>query len=103
MRVSHRAQDPEKSSDIIPVHPHDREEKVPPGTIVDAEIGFWPIGIHFDKGEALVLRARSTIDQCIEFPDHIKSKPNNLNKGRHTIHHGGKYDSSLIIPVVPLE
>ncbi|KAH6718396.1 Alpha/Beta hydrolase protein [Leptodontidium sp. MPI-SDFR-AT-0119] len=102
LRLSHRAQDPQRSSDIIPFHPHDKEEKVPPGTVVSIEIGFWPLGIQFEAGESLILRAQGSLDQCIEFPDHTKSKPDNLNKGKHTIHFGGKYESSLIIPIVPL-
>ena len=75
---------------------------MPPGTIVPVEIGFWPLGIQYEKGEALVLRVQGSLDQCIEFPEHTSSKPDNRNKGKHIIHIGGKYDSSLIVPIVPL-
>jgi predicted acyl esterase len=103
LRVSHREQDSEKSTEAIPWHPHTREEKVPPGTIVPVEIGIWPIGIQFEQGEGLILRVQGFLDQCVEFPQHIDGTPKNLNKGKHIIHVGGKHDSVLNIPVVPFE
>ncbi|KAF5014889.1 hypothetical protein F66182_13971, partial [Fusarium sp. NRRL 66182] len=51
LRASHRAQDPERSTHMIPYHPHDREEKVQKGEIVKLEIALWPMGIHFEAGE----------------------------------------------------
>jgi uncharacterized protein len=100
LRVSHREQGPRLSTEIIPFHTHKKEEKVAPGTIVPVEIGIWPMGIHFEKDEGLVLRIQGALDQCNEFPEHILGRPQNLNKGRHTVHVGGKYDSYLVIPVV---
>ncbi|KAJ3548657.1 hypothetical protein NM208_g901 [Fusarium decemcellulare] len=103
LRASHREQDPARSTDIVPWHPHTREQKIPPGTIVPVEIGIWPAGIHFEAGEGLILRVQGHLDQLIEFVNHVEGKPENLNKGHHTIHVGGEYDSHLVIPVVPLE
>ncbi|KAK5043477.1 hypothetical protein LTR84_011946 [Exophiala bonariae] len=102
LRISHRAQDPTLSTPVIPFHPHDKEEKVPPGTIVSAEIGFWPMGITFEKGEGLMLRIQGFLDQCNEFAEHIHGKPKNLNRGEHIVHIGGDHESSLILPVVPI-
>ena len=38
LRASHRAQDPQRSTPMLPYHPHDKEDKVPPGDIVKLEI-----------------------------------------------------------------
>lgn len=75
---------------------------MPPGTIVPVEIGIWPMGIRFGRGEGLLLRVQGFLDQCVECPKHIDGSPKNLNKGKHVIHVGGDYDSVLRIPVVPL-
>jgi predicted acyl esterase len=87
---------------VIPWHPHTKEEKVSPGTIVPVEIGIWPTGIRFEEGEQLLLRVQGFLDQCVEFPQHIDARPNNINRGKHIIHLGGGYDSVLTIPVVPV-
>ncbi|KAF9874378.1 hypothetical protein CkaCkLH20_08361 [Colletotrichum karsti] len=100
LRASHREQDPVHSTDIIPFHPHTKEQKVAEGAIVPVEIGIWPTGIHFAAGEALVLRIQGHLDQMVEFIDHIDSKPENLNKGDHIVHVGGNYDSHLVVPIV---
>jgi predicted acyl esterase len=92
--------DPQKSTSVIPYYPHTKEEKVRSGTVVPVEIGAWPIGIKFEKGEKLLLRIQDFLDQCIEWPKHIKGGFENLNKGEHIVHYGGKYASHLVIPVV---
>ncbi|KAF2416195.1 alpha/beta-hydrolase [Tothia fuscella] len=100
LRASHRAKDPSRSSEAIPWHAHDKEEKVPQGTVVPVDIGIWPMGIAFEKGEGLILRVQGHLDQCVEFINHINQKPKNLNKGKHIIHVGGKYESALVVPIV---
>ncbi|SPO03694.1 related to cocaine esterase [Cephalotrichum gorgonifer] len=100
LRASHRETDPERSTDIIPFHPHTREDRIPPGTIVPIEIGIWPMGVRFEKGEALVLRVQGFLDQCVEFPKLINGAPKNRNKGKHIIHICAKHDSHLIVPTV---
>ncbi|KAH7201147.1 Alpha/Beta hydrolase protein [Fusarium oxysporum] len=103
LRASHREQDPALSTDIVPHHPHTREQKIPPGTIIPVEIGIWPAGIHFESGEGLVLRVQGHLDQLVEFINHVEGKPENLNKGKHTIHVGGEFDSHLVLPIVPTD
>ncbi|CAI7599822.1 unnamed protein product [Penicillium pancosmium] len=102
LRASHRAQVPERSTPMIPFHPHDKEEKVPLGEVVKLEISLWPMGIHFEVGESLLFRVQGFIDTSSDFPSHIDKKLDNLNEGRHTIHFGGKYDSKVIVPVISL-
>jgi hypothetical protein len=67
------------------------------------EIGIWPAGIHLEAGEGIVLRVQGYFDQLVEFINHVDGKPENLNKGKHTIHVGGKFHSHLIIPTVPTD
>ena len=102
LRASHRAQDPQRSTPMLPYHPHDKEDKVPPGDIVKLEISLWPMGIHFEAGEGLLFRVQGFVDTSLDFPSHIDKKLENLNEGQHTIHFGGKYDSTIIVPIVAL-
>jgi predicted acyl esterase len=54
LRASHRRFIPEKSiHEQFPFHPHDREEKIPPGEVVKLEIGIWSMGVDFDAGEQI--------------------------------------------------
>lgn len=53
LRLSHRAIDPARSTPSEPFHPHDRIEPVEPGTIVEMEIGIWPMGTVFEEGEGV--------------------------------------------------
>lgn len=65
LRVSHRAIDESKSiHPNFPFHPHEKQEKVPPGKIVKLEIGIWALGVDFDAGESISLRV-STIKHVI--------------------------------------
>ena len=46
---------PAKSTEWQPVHPHTREQKIPPGEIVPLDIEIWPSGTLFEAGETLRL------------------------------------------------
>lgn len=62
LRASHRKFDPERSiHSQFPFHPHDVEEKIPPGEMVKLEIGIWSMGIDFDKGESISVQVRQFI------------------------------------------
>lgn len=79
---------------------HDREEKVPPGTIVPLEITLWPMGMVFAAHEGLMLRVGG---HFLSAPTSEGMKPqvsDDENVGQHYIHTGGKYDSYLVLPVV---
>ncbi len=57
LRASHRAIDSTRSiHPQFPFHPHKKQEKVPPGTIVKLEIGIWAMGVDFDAGESISIR-----------------------------------------------
>jgi hypothetical protein len=34
-------------------------------------------------------------------PVYFRHKASSVNKGRHTIHAGGQYESYLLVPVIP--
>jgi len=54
LRASHREIDALKSfHPQFPFHPHRRQQKVPPGTIVRLEIGIFPMGVDYDAGEVI--------------------------------------------------
>jgi uncharacterized protein len=100
LRVSLRAKDPSRSTELEPYLPFDHQSKLKPGEIVPVEIGFWPYGMRWQPGETLELVITGT-DLLIrpEFPK-LPAIPT-LNKGRHIIHFGGKYDSKLLVPYIP--
>jgi hypothetical protein len=71
LRASHRRFLPEKSiHEQFPFHPHDREEKIPPGEVVKLEIGIWSMGVDFDAGEQISVQVSSycipTVTQCTD-------------------------------------
>lgn len=98
LRVSHRALDVERSTDIQPVLTHRREEKIAPGTIVPADIEILPSGTRLEAGETLrlVVQGRDvhTYPRPLTHPVHADT----VNIGVHRIHTGGEHDATLCIP-----
>ncbi len=124
LRVSHRALDPEKSTELIPFQSHRKEELLSPGEIVPVEISLSPISMLVHKGETMEVCV-SGFDQAMGHsgpppmgspqemraamimlgadPDKKPEPPKSYsrNKGRHIVHTGGKYDSLFMFPVIP--
>lgn len=101
LRASRRAIKPELSSDIWPTHSHDKDEMVPPGQIVDLEIGIWPTGMIFEEGEQLVVKIAG---HSMDFnPNALISGPESVNVGKHYLHTGGKFNSHIILPLISLD
>ncbi|KAH8425125.1 CocE/NonD family hydrolase [Aspergillus melleus] len=100
LRASHRAFDESKSiHPQFPFHPHTKQEKVNPGTIVKLEIGIWAMGVDFDAGESISLRVSGQFPSIAEYKTWSKPRPEHeLNKGKHVVHCGGDYPSCLILP-----
>jgi predicted acyl esterase len=62
LRASQRAIDESRSiHPQFPFHPHAKQQKIEPGTIVKLEIGIWAMGVDFDAGESISLRVRLTL------------------------------------------
>ncbi|KAL4750002.1 hypothetical protein BDW72DRAFT_213668 [Aspergillus terricola var. indicus] len=102
LRASHRAFDPEKSiHPQFPFHPHTTQEKVKPGEIVKLEIGIWAMGVDFDAGETVSIRVSGQYPSIAEYKTWSRPRPEHeLNRGRHFIHCGGEYPSSVILPFI---
>lgn len=98
MRVSHRALDPDRSTDFQPVQSHLKEEKLRPGEVVPVDIEIVPTSRFWHKGQSLrVQLAGRYIREGWFEPLSWETD----NHGAHIVHSGGKYDSYLQIPVIP--
>jgi hypothetical protein len=102
LRASHREIDPVKSTDYLPYHPHQKAEYVTPGEVVGLDIGIWPMGIVFEKGEGLRVHLSGRDMRLPEWDNpHVAHMEPQFNIGRHNVHVGGKYaESYLLIPKV---
>lgn len=101
LRVSHRELDARRSTPQQPWLLHQRELKLARGVPVPVEIEIWPSGTRFAKGEKLRLVVQGS--DIYKYAPWIRlaGHPETRNAGQHVIHTGGKYDSHLLIPVVP--
>lgn len=97
LRVSHRELDESGSTAERPHHTHRREPPLAPGEVVPVEIEIWPSGTHFDAGELLrIVIKGSDLHTVALLSRHAVTR----NRGRHTLHAGGEYDSHLLLPVL---
>jgi uncharacterized protein len=101
LRVSHRELDETQSTPWQPCHQHRREIKLKPGEIVSVDIEIWPTSILFEAGETLRLVIQGSDIYYYPSERHTMGHQNTVNKGRHVIHAGGRYDSFLLAPVIP--
>ncbi|KAI4592940.1 hypothetical protein KJ359_010192 [Pestalotiopsis sp. 9143b] len=99
LRASHRVSRI-SGPDAYPVYKHDKVEKIAPGTVVELNIQFWPIGMVFDKGEGIVLRIAGHELRLPELKLLERTKPMDTNVGKHWVHTGGSQKSCLTVPVV---
>jgi hypothetical protein len=103
LRVSHRELDDEKSTPYQPFHKHLREIKLKAGEIVPVEIEIWPSSALFEQGERLRVVVQGS--DIYSYPEerHTNGHTATVNKGEHVIYTGGKYDSHLLVPVIPAD
>ncbi|WP_322784876.1 CocE/NonD family hydrolase [Streptomyces justiciae] len=105
LRASHRAIDPERSTDLEPFVTHAREELIEPGTPVEVNLGLWPAGMLLHKGETLVVEIAGHVAGPIPAPRASDADPDAVmptrNTGTHTIRTGGSYDSKVFLPLRP--
>jgi len=101
LRVSHRELDEKQSTFYQPVYKHQRELKLKPNEIVPVEIEIWPSSTLFEKGEKIRVVVAGS-DLCM-YPGQIATYGHYqlVNRGEHVIYTGGKYDSHLLVPVIP--
>jgi predicted acyl esterase len=104
LRVSHRELDEKKSTPYQPFHKHQREIKLKPGEIVPVEIEIWPSSTLFEQGEKLQVIVQGSDIYSYRLPEsQIIEHAATINKGEHVIYTGGKYDSHLLVPVIPVD
>ncbi|OJJ65150.1 hypothetical protein ASPSYDRAFT_39945 [Aspergillus sydowii CBS 593.65] len=100
LRASHRAIDASRSiHPQYPFHPHDKVEKVTPGTVARLEIGLWAMGMDFDAGESLRVQVSGEYPLIKEYKG-AKVDLEVRNKGIHQVHVGGEAPSHIILPFV---
>ena len=100
LRASQRQLDDALSKPWWPFHTHRIEEYLSPGQIVPLDIPIRPLGILWHAGEQLRITIAGHDPSSSPFS--MMAKPETRNKGEHIIHTGGKYDSYLLIPSIPL-
>ncbi len=101
LRVSHRELDESRSTPQQPVLLHQRELRLRPGEVVPVEIELWPQSTLFFAGETLKVLIKGNDIQHYEPPRSAAGHTVLRNAGRHLIHTGGRYDSHLLLPIVP--
>jgi predicted acyl esterase len=102
LRASHRALDEGRSTPWQPVHRHDREDRLRPGEIVPVEIELWPSSTRFRAGESLRVVVKGMDIYRDALPNLPFARHEDLrNRGVHVVHAGGRYDSHLLVPVIP--
>lgn len=101
LRASHRELDKNRSTPQQPWLRHERLLKLERGVPVPVEIEIWPSSTRFAKAETLhVVIQGSDIYKYARWMVRA-GHPKTINAGRHVIHSGGKYDSHLLIPLIP--
>ncbi|OAL54674.1 hypothetical protein IQ07DRAFT_596165 [Pyrenochaeta sp. DS3sAY3a] len=100
-RVSRRTLDEIRTLPWRPFHTHTKDLLLSPGQVVPVEIEIHPTSCRLRAGERLVLVVSG--HDYGEYPPMypVPRHKETVNKGRHTIHFGGKYDSHLLLPVIP--
>jgi predicted acyl esterase len=97
LRASHRAIDEEKSMHPHwPFHPHEKEEKIAPGTVVRLDIGIWAMGIEYEAGESL----RVSVSGRNAGIDNFGTNEHSLNRGTHRVHFDAEHPSHVVLPFV---
>jgi hypothetical protein len=96
LRVSHRALDPSRSRPSQPYHSHDRLEKISADEIVPVEIEILSSSTWFERASRLqvTILGRDAARYPAFRHRHL------VNRGRHVIHCGGRFDSYLFMPLI---
>lgn len=101
LRASHRELDEKRSTLYQPWLRHRHQLKLCPGVPVPVEIEIWPSGTRFAAGERLKLVVQGSDIYKYARWIVLARHPKTINAGTHVIRTGGKYDSHLLVPIVP--
>jgi uncharacterized protein len=105
LRASHRKLDQARSLPYRPFHAHDEVQKLTPGEVVPLDIEIWPTSMVFPKGYRMVLTLQGH-DFVVTPPGRLlhncpQDRPEAEFGGNCTIHTGGAYNSSILMPLIP--
>jgi uncharacterized protein len=98
LRASHRALDPDKSTDMEPCHRHTDPQPIEPGRIYRFEISIEPMAHRFKKGNRVrleIVNGDSVITDVLWTHYYVPSKI-----GTDTIYHSVEHPSALTLPVM---
>ncbi len=96
LRVSHRELDPERSRPGRPWHTHLQYAPIEPGQVTPIEIEILASSTFFEAGSSLVLDVLG--HDAARYPAFRHTST--VNRGRHTLHTGGRHDCFLLAPFV---
>jgi hypothetical protein len=96
LRASHRELDPTRSRPGRPWHTHRERQPLTPGQIAPVEIEVLASSTLFESGSSLIVEVLG--HDAARYPGF--RHPRTVNRGRHTIHTGGRFDSHLLAPFV---
>jgi predicted acyl esterase len=96
LRVSHRETDAQKSRPGRPWHTHRHRQPVAPEEIVPADIEILASSTLFESGSSLAVEVLGR--DAARYPGFRHRRT--VNRGYHTIHTGGRFDSHLLVPRV---
>lgn len=112
LRLSHRDLDPARSTASRPFHAHLRKAEVLPSTCYPIEVELWPTSIVVPQGYRLGLLVEGqdfsrsvTREARTGSGPFLHNDPKDRDDARFTginrIRSGGKFDSSILLPVIP--
>jgi len=99
LRASHRALDPEHSTEMVPYHGHSDPQPLTPNEIYKFEISLEPTAYLIKQGHRLrveIVNGDSPVSEAL-WPHYYR--PDKI--GSDTIHHDAAHPSELILPVSP--
>jgi uncharacterized protein len=98
LRASHRALDPNKSTEMEPYHSHTKPEPIEPGRVYRFDISVEPMAHRFRKGTRVrleIVNGDSAVTDVLWTHYFVPSKI-----GIDTIYHSIEHPSALILPVI---
>ena len=117
LRASHRKLDPKKTLPYRPYHTHDEIQKLTPGDIYELDIEIWPTCVVVPKGFRLAVSVRGkdyvyggepvptyqgAFTGVAAFRhDEPRDRPPAIFNGDVILYAGGRYDSYVLLPIVP--
>lgn len=100
IRASHRELDATLSTDYLPVLAHRRELPLEAGSPTRLDVEILPSGTRFAAGESLVLVVQGHDLQHHPKPLTFARHEGDTNRGPQILHTGGRWASTLTIPIL---